>query len=572
MEAIVTTVNQWGAVSGRYLLGAVVQNLVFLALVFLALRLLRRAPARVLSWIATVGVLKLALPPLIPLAANGAAETAGGGPTAGLLFPFERIEAAGAGGQLGWTGGFTPVALLMMVWASVVLLRLGAGAWRTLELALAVRDAERIDDALLPHELAVRGLSVWKSDRVPLPLTFGVRPRRVFVPPSWDEWSPASRRSVLLHELAHVQRRDGVVQLLEILVQALYFFLPPVHWLVRRLHTVREMACDDCSVPADPRARLLYSRFLCSLAESMMDRPPTTASASTLARRKGELLDRVAYQVKEGAMKRIPKTRLAVALAVLILAVAPLSLVYGSEKPAPPAPPAKVAEVAPTESVAPPAPPAAPDKEKKEKKVSAPSDEQKKKEQLLKEKQGDAPPPPPKEAIHVVLGGENQKIVIDGSKVGDDERKPALEKAVQKHGGKCVVVLDGQGEVPMKMLHAVQSDLKELGLLKVVYAGSLDHKLPMMLPPEETRKKLAQLPPEQVVQVRVDAEGGVFLGEQKIKPQKLSAAVKKLLAEDPHRVFVLHTQPETRYAAFVQTLDALQQGGAEKIAVADPEA
>lgn len=357
MEAIVTTLNAWGTLWGRYLLGAVLQNLVFLALVFTALYLLRRAPARIRSWIATVGVLKLALPPLIPLASQSAARTAGAGATAGLLFPFERIDPAGTGPALGWTGGFTPVALLMMVWASIVLLRLGAGAWRTFELALAVRDAERIPDRQLPGTVTARGLSVWRSSRVPLPLTFGIRPRRVFVPPSWDEWSPESRRSVLLHELAHVRRRDGLMQMIEIVVQALYFFLPPVHWLMHRLHTVREMACDDCSVPADPYARLLYSRFLCSLAESMMDRPPTTASASTLARRKGELLDRVAYQVKEGAMKRIPRTRLAVVLAGLLLAVAPLSLVYGGEKPAPPAPPTAPGKSAPAETVAPPAPP-----------------------------------------------------------------------------------------------------------------------------------------------------------------------------------------------------------------------
>lgn len=568
MEAIVTTLNQWGELWGRYLLGAVLQNLVFLALVFLALRLLRRAPARILSWVATVGVLKLALPPLIPLAPQSATQTAGVGAAAGLLFPFERIDAAGTGPALGWTGGFTPVALLMMIWASVVLLRLGAGSWRTLELALAVRDARRIPDGQLPGAVTARGLSVWKTSRVPLPLTFGVRPRRIFVPASWDDWSAESRRSVLLHELAHVQRRDGVMQFVEIVVQALYFFLPPVHWLVRRLHTVREMACDDCSVPADPRARLIYSRFLCSLAESMMDRPPTTASASTLARRKGELLDRVAYQVKEGAMKRIPKTRLAVVLTVLILAVVPLSLVYGGEKPAPPAPPAQPEKAAPAETIAPPAPPA----KEIETAAPAPADEKKKKEQLIKKQKGDVPPPPPKEAIHVILGGEKAKLVVDGIKVEKGALRPTLEKAVQKHGGKCVVVLDGAGEVPMKMLYAVQSEMKELGLMKVVYAGTLDHKLPMMLPPDEARKKLAQLPPEQVAHVKVDSDGHVFLGGEQIKPKKLSVAVKKMLAGEPHLVFVLHTQPQTRYAAFTETLDALQQGGAKKIAMADPEA
>lgn len=157
-------------------------------------------------------------------------------------------------------------------------------------------------------------------------------------------------------------------------------------------------------------------------------------------------------------------------------------------------------------------------------------------------------------------------------KVEKGALRPTLEKAVQKHGGKCAVVLDGAGEVPMEMLYAVQTEMEDLGLMKIVYAGTLDHKLPMMLPPDQARAKLAKLPPKRVAHLKVDGEGRVFLGGKQIKPKLLSATVKKMLTREPDLVFVLHTQPQTRYTAFTETLDALQQGGAKKIAMADPEA
>ena len=53
-------------------------------------------------------------------------------------------------------------------------------------------------------------------------LVGGLRPC-VLVPPNWDEYSADSRRIVLLHELAHVIRRDDFAKLFEETVRACFF-------------------------------------------------------------------------------------------------------------------------------------------------------------------------------------------------------------------------------------------------------------------------------------------------------------------------------------------------------------
>ena len=118
-----------------------------------------------------------------------------------------------------------------MVWLSIALTRMGSGVLQSIQLALDIRDAEQIDDAQIPGEILEHGLTVWRCKRIALPLTLGLRPRRIIVPASWDLWPAESRRAVLRHELAHIQRRDGLIQALEIFVQALFFFVPPVSWL-----------------------------------------------------------------------------------------------------------------------------------------------------------------------------------------------------------------------------------------------------------------------------------------------------------------------------------------------------
>ena len=53
---------------------------------------------------------------------------------------------------------------------------------------------------------------------------------------------------VLIHEWAHVQRRDDVANILQIIVRVIAGWHPAVWWIDRRLHVEREIACDEMTV------------------------------------------------------------------------------------------------------------------------------------------------------------------------------------------------------------------------------------------------------------------------------------------------------------------------------------
>ena len=72
--------------------------------------------------------------------------------------------------------------------------------------------------------------------------------------------------AILLHELAHLRRRDDWTNLVQKVVGALLFFHPAVWWIEKKLALEREMACDDMVLAqtSSPRA---YAECLVSLAE-----------------------------------------------------------------------------------------------------------------------------------------------------------------------------------------------------------------------------------------------------------------------------------------------------------------
>jgi HEAT repeat protein/beta-lactamase regulating signal transducer with metallopeptidase domain len=87
------------------------------------------------------------------------------------------------------------------------------------------------------------------------PLTCGLWRPTVLVPPGWLDLPEPARRGTLLHELAHLARRDDGLALLMGLARTTFFFHPLVHWLLARLECERELLCDERAVARgiDPR-------------------------------------------------------------------------------------------------------------------------------------------------------------------------------------------------------------------------------------------------------------------------------------------------------------------------------
>jgi hypothetical protein len=99
--------------------------------------------------------------------------------------------------------------------------------------------------------------------------------------------TPPQLEAILAHELAHIQRHDYLVNLLQGVVEVLLFYHPGVWWVSQRIRVEREQCCDDVAVGLCGDA-VVYARALTELEQGRGD-PPQLALAAT----DGRLLTRI---------------------------------------------------------------------------------------------------------------------------------------------------------------------------------------------------------------------------------------------------------------------------------------
>jgi hypothetical protein len=86
---------------------------------------------------------------------------------------------------------------------------------------------------------------------------------RLFVPAVlWDSLSDEQRDTLLIHELAHLRRRDHWVRQLEFVATALYWWHPILWWARREIQEAEEQCCDAWVVSLAPAAIPAYAETL----------------------------------------------------------------------------------------------------------------------------------------------------------------------------------------------------------------------------------------------------------------------------------------------------------------------
>jgi len=129
--------------------------------------------------------------------------------------------------------------------------------------SLADLDCDECDCEALRSGIARLAL----SEEIRSPILLGaLRPMIVFPADIADWTSPAERRAMLRHELAHVERRDHYVNLFQTILGAVFFFHPLARYACRQLTVEREMACDDHVVGSGVEAEA-YAESIIKVAE-----------------------------------------------------------------------------------------------------------------------------------------------------------------------------------------------------------------------------------------------------------------------------------------------------------------
>jgi uncharacterized protein (TIGR03435 family) len=147
--------------------------------------------------------------------------------------------------------------------------RIALWTWATIALIFIVRllTGMHLVRKLMGKSTPVNGF--FESDFISVPLTMGWLRPRVMLPTAWREWSSQKLSAVLVHEEAHVRRRDGLAALLAGLNRSIFWFHPLAWFLERKLALLAEEACDETCV-ATLGDRESYARILVEMA-SVMD-------------------------------------------------------------------------------------------------------------------------------------------------------------------------------------------------------------------------------------------------------------------------------------------------------------
>jgi beta-lactamase regulating signal transducer with metallopeptidase domain len=174
-----------------------------------------------------------------------------------------------------WIGGFV-AAVMPMVLGLLANERHRRSGHRVTD-----RDWDELLGAL-QRQLGIRRIiELSTSQARAIPQTWGLARPVILLPDNAADWPEPTRRIVLLHELAHIQRFDAAIQVVGRLAAALYWFHPLAWFALHRLRTECEHACDDCVVRTGERPTD-YARRLLELANAL--RHPRFAASVAMAR------------------------------------------------------------------------------------------------------------------------------------------------------------------------------------------------------------------------------------------------------------------------------------------------
>jgi TonB family protein len=257
-----------------------------------------------------------------------------------VLGASEELSGTAARNAVSLPGKFTPWAdwgeMLMAIWA------LGA-ALSFAQMLIGWVAIERLRRAAKPYQirsfdsmkkkLGVTGeVHLLETARGSMPSTYGLFRPTIFVPADAREWDEERQRVVLLHELAHVRRKDAATHLLGRAALALYWWNPLVWFAWREFLKERERAADDLVLGAGAEAAGYASQLL-EIARSMQ-MPAAYGWAALAMARRSQLEDRLLAILDAGRDRRIPRRASVIALVAALAILFPVAALHAKSEAA----------------------------------------------------------------------------------------------------------------------------------------------------------------------------------------------------------------------------------------------
>ncbi|HVU20697.1 MAG TPA: M56 family metallopeptidase, partial [Rhizomicrobium sp.] len=244
-------------------------SLILLSLAWIATQFIKQAGMRHFVWLTAFGVLlvfpiaALVVPPQVRIARDAHAA-----PPAAVPAYVEYSAASSASVIADATPGPAPEPALAQSWVpdaravaiGLLALWLAGFSWAALRLAHSLAGLQVLKRRSRPHAIAPgelphlpftrRECELRLSSVEDGPMAWGILRPVILLPRASRTWPRERLQAVLLHELAHVRRRDCLSQSLSLVTRALYW-PNPLMWVgARMLRREAEIAADDAVIMA----------------------------------------------------------------------------------------------------------------------------------------------------------------------------------------------------------------------------------------------------------------------------------------------------------------------------------
>ena len=232
----------------------------------------------------------------------------------------------------GWSSGWQEVLLAIWLFGSIAVLLVTLRRVYRLRrvLALAVPGNSRLQQRTtrLARQLGlVRAPAVHVISGRFSPLIWTSVGSQILVLPKQllSQLTQAELDTLLVHELAHIRRRDHWVRVVELLAAIVFWWYPAVWWIRHRLRHYEELCCDGWVIRILPNARRAYADALVKTLELLNGRSQSLPGLACGVGHFKEIEERLRMIMKNRRFEvwtRNQKWSLILA-ALLILAVSP---------------------------------------------------------------------------------------------------------------------------------------------------------------------------------------------------------------------------------------------------------
>jgi uncharacterized protein YjbI with pentapeptide repeats/beta-lactamase regulating signal transducer with metallopeptidase domain len=145
-----------------------------------------------------------------------------------------------------------------------------------------------------------KAVKIYESALAIVPMVIGFIKPIILLPVSaFTGLSSKQLESIIVHELAHILRRDYLLNILQSVIEILFFYHPAVWWINNVIRTERENCCDDIAI-AQTGDSTNYARALANIQEHLLIKESLALAVSG---HKNKLLKRIKRLLNQPKMK-----------------------------------------------------------------------------------------------------------------------------------------------------------------------------------------------------------------------------------------------------------------------------